>query len=131
MTMCPAERATCGAVAAQFEEVLRVARALLDGCQCEKSCYKCLRSYGNQFEHKLLDKRLIAPYLDSLHRREQRTGAGAPGDFRGRNAALLWIEPIPLAAACKLSAKAATCSRYATISTAPKLAQAPRGQSSS
>lgn len=54
------------AVAAQFEEVMKVARALLDGCQCERSCYKCLRSYRNQFEHKLLDKRLIAPYLDSL-----------------------------------------------------------------
>lgn len=28
--------------------------------------YKCLRFYENQFEHKLLDKRLIQPYLDHL-----------------------------------------------------------------
>lgn len=39
---------------------------MLDGCQCEKSCYKCLRSYGNEFEHKLLDRTLIQPYLDEV-----------------------------------------------------------------
>ncbi len=39
---------------------------MLDGCQCEKSCYKCLRSCENQFEHQLLDKELIRPYLDHL-----------------------------------------------------------------
>lgn len=54
------------AVAAQFQEVIALARALLDGCQCERSCYKCLRTYRNQFEHKHLDKRLIAFYLDNL-----------------------------------------------------------------
>jgi hypothetical protein len=52
--------------AANIEPVLRAAREMLDGCQCEKSCYKCLRSYGNQFEHKLLDKTLIQPYLDEV-----------------------------------------------------------------
>lgn len=53
-------------VADRIAEVLPSARALLDGCQCEASCYKCLRSYENQFEHGLLDKRLIQPYLDTL-----------------------------------------------------------------
>ena len=52
--------------AASLNAVLAAARAMLDGCQCEKSCYKCLRSYENQFEHTLLDKRLIQPYLDHL-----------------------------------------------------------------
>jgi ATP-dependent helicase YprA (DUF1998 family) len=52
--------------ASNMEGILAAARAILDGCQCEKSCYKCLRSYENQFEHKLLDKRLIQPYLDHL-----------------------------------------------------------------
>jgi ATP-dependent helicase YprA (DUF1998 family) len=56
--------------------VLSTARQMLDGCQCEKSCYKCLRSYENQFEHSLLDKTLIQPYLDRLiagnNREEQR-----------------------------------------------------------
>jgi ATP-dependent helicase YprA (DUF1998 family) len=52
--------------AAELLQVLTVARALLEGCQCEKSCYRCLRSYENQFEHKLLDKNLVRPYLDNL-----------------------------------------------------------------
>jgi ATP-dependent helicase YprA (DUF1998 family) len=51
---------------ANMEAVLQAARQMLDGCQCEKSCYKCLRSYENQFEHKLLDKTLIQSYLDHL-----------------------------------------------------------------
>jgi ATP-dependent helicase YprA (DUF1998 family) len=46
--------------------VLQAARAMLDGCDCEKSCYKCLRSYENQGEHKLLDKTLIRDFLDGL-----------------------------------------------------------------
>lgn len=49
-----------------LETMLAAARTLLEGCACDKSCYKCLRSYGNQFEHQLLDKRLIQPYLDHL-----------------------------------------------------------------
>lgn len=53
-------------VAANLEDVIAAARAILDGCQCEKSCYKCLRSYENQFEHRLLNKQLIRSYLDYL-----------------------------------------------------------------
>jgi hypothetical protein len=53
-------------VAASMPAVLSAARDILDGCQCEKSCYKCLRSYENQFEHRLLDKELIRSYLDYL-----------------------------------------------------------------
>jgi hypothetical protein len=52
--------------AADLAAILSIARGILDGCQCEKSCYKCLRSYENQSEHRLLDKRLIQPYLDHL-----------------------------------------------------------------
>jgi superfamily II DNA or RNA helicase len=49
-----------------LEEVVATARALLDNCQCEKSCYKCLRMYENQFQHQLLDKQIIKPYLHGL-----------------------------------------------------------------
>jgi len=37
-------------------EVFRVAIALLEGCDCELSCYKCLRSYKNKLEHARLDR---------------------------------------------------------------------------
>jgi ATP-dependent helicase YprA (DUF1998 family) len=49
-----------------LEQIVRAARELLENCHCDKSCYKCLRTYENQFEHKLLDKKLILPYLDVL-----------------------------------------------------------------
>ena len=84
--------------AANIEAVLRAAREMLDGCQCEKSCYKCLRSYGNQFEHKLLDKTLIQPYLDEvivLNSTEEKSrlvpfGAGAQR-YCGTNASA-WLQ---------------------------------------
>ncbi|NCC31618.1 MAG: hypothetical protein EOM24_06265, partial [Chloroflexia bacterium] len=79
-------------------EVLGVARALLDGCQCEKSCYKCLRSYRNQFEHKLLNKRLISGYLDHLiaiNSPQERTRLAAFGQgaqrYCGTNASR-WLQ---------------------------------------
>jgi ATP-dependent helicase YprA (DUF1998 family) len=49
-----------------LREIVAAARALLDNCRCDKSCYRCLRTYENQFEHRLLDKQLIKPYLDGL-----------------------------------------------------------------
>jgi hypothetical protein len=35
----------------------------LDGCACERSCYACLRSYGNQQEAELLNRHLAADFL--------------------------------------------------------------------
>lgn len=37
-------------------EVFEAAVTLLEGCDCEQSCYKCLRSYKNKFEHDRLDR---------------------------------------------------------------------------
>ena len=47
-----------------FEAALQ----LLDGCpdSCDRSCYRCLRSYKNKFEHDLLDRRLGASLLRFL-----------------------------------------------------------------
>ena len=44
-----------------FEEALRI----LEGCPegCDRSCYRCLRSYKNKFEHDLLDRHLGAALL--------------------------------------------------------------------
>lgn len=45
---------------------------LLEGCpaHCEQSCYRCLRRFGNRFEHSLLDRRLGASLLRYLVRME-------------------------------------------------------------
>lgn len=57
-----------------FNHQLAAVRQLLaDGRQCERSCYKCLRSYENQFEHRLLDKQRLRPFLDHLLGREAVT----------------------------------------------------------
>jgi ATP-dependent helicase YprA (DUF1998 family) len=46
---------------------------LLEGCpaDCEQSCYRCLRRFGNRFEHSLLDRRLGASLLRYLVRMEE------------------------------------------------------------
>lgn len=36
---------------------------LLDGCTCDDSCYQCLRSYRNRYEHDLFDRRIGADLL--------------------------------------------------------------------
>jgi hypothetical protein len=51
--------------------VVRRARELLhewdaDG-GCEKACYECLCSFYNQRDHDRLDRRLVLPFLQSLH----------------------------------------------------------------
>lgn len=47
-----------------FEEALRI----LESCpeSCDRSCYRCLRSYKNKFEHDLLDRHLGASLLRFL-----------------------------------------------------------------
>jgi Domain of unknown function (DUF1998) len=45
-----------------FQETLSV----LESCNCDRSCYRCLRSYKNKFEHELLDRFLGAALLRHL-----------------------------------------------------------------
>ena len=55
-----------GFVRAASRDPLRLvgtALALLDGCSCDDSCYQCLRSYKNRFEHALFDRRIGADLL--------------------------------------------------------------------
>src|SRR5213078_707862 len=54
-----------------FERALQ----LLEGCPegCDRSCYRCLRSFRNRFEHDLLDRYLGASLLRYLVLRERPT----------------------------------------------------------
>ncbi len=47
-----------------FEEALRILETCPDNC--DRSCYRCLRSYKNKFEHELLDRFLGASLLRFL-----------------------------------------------------------------
>jgi len=64
-------------VGERIGEVLDKALIILEKCpaSCDKSCYRCLRSYKNKFEHGLLDRKLGATLLKHL-----LTGAGLEWD---------------------------------------------------
>lgn len=47
-------------------EVAQAAFQRLEHCDCLNSCYRCLRTFNNQREHTLLDKRLIRPILQQI-----------------------------------------------------------------
>jgi ATP-dependent helicase YprA (DUF1998 family) len=53
-------------IAANVEEILRLAKELLQDCpeNCETACYRCLLDYNNQRVHGLLDRRLAIDILE-------------------------------------------------------------------
>ena len=56
-------------LAADFgQELLEKALSVLKSCKegCDASCYRCLRSYKNKFEHSLLDRHTGAELLEYL-----------------------------------------------------------------
>ena len=56
---------------AVFEEALQILEVCPEGC--DRSCYRCLRSYKNKFEHDLLDRHLGASLLRFLIHRSYPT----------------------------------------------------------
>ena len=54
---------------ALFHRALRLVTACPEGC--DASCYRCLRSYKNKFEHSLLDRHVGAELLEYLVTGEQ------------------------------------------------------------
>jgi ATP-dependent helicase YprA (DUF1998 family) len=51
------------AVGNAIEQVLAAAEALLAGCDCTTSCYRCIRHYGNNYIHASLDRHLALALL--------------------------------------------------------------------
>jgi len=60
---------------------------LLGGCECESSCYQCLRHYGNNFDHASLDRRLALTLLRYL--KNGQTPELDAGERRGVLASLV------------------------------------------
>jgi hypothetical protein len=50
-------------VAGNLKQVLSVASKILEDCGCGDSCYRCLRSYRNQWIHARLDRHLVSEGL--------------------------------------------------------------------
>ena len=47
-------------------KIITAALKKMKECQCDPSCYKCLRSYENQKIHDDLDRLLAAKFLSQL-----------------------------------------------------------------
>lgn len=50
------------------EEMPQVVASALEivNCDCESSCYRCLREYANQWEHHLLERKRVSKFLRAL-----------------------------------------------------------------
>lgn len=48
---------------AAFQKVLARAISIVDSCDCDSSCYKCLRNYYNQKIHDNLNRRQASAFL--------------------------------------------------------------------
>jgi hypothetical protein len=53
-----------------LDGVLAASEELLDGCDCESSCYRCLRHFGNAYLHTPLDRHLALSLLRQVLRGE-------------------------------------------------------------
>lgn len=49
---------------AAFQKVLKAAYKLVHDCDCDSSCYKCLRNYYNQKIHERLDRQKAAQFME-------------------------------------------------------------------
>ncbi len=47
-------------------QLFDTALAMLSKCTCDPSCYKCLRSFRNKFEHDMLDRHIGASLLGAI-----------------------------------------------------------------
>ncbi|MFI7131328.1 DEAD/DEAH box helicase [Nonomuraea sp. NPDC050153] len=65
-------------LAERFGEVAAALVPVLDGCGCERSCYACLRSYGNQLEVDLLNRSVAADFLRRFVGAEDVEGRKVP-----------------------------------------------------
>mgnify|MGYP001016330420 FL=1 len=54
------------AVGNDLDTVLDATEALLGGCDCPSSCYRCIRHYGNNWIHASLDRHLALALLRHL-----------------------------------------------------------------
>ena len=61
------------AVGNDLPEVLDASEALLGGCDCPSSCYRCIRHYGNNWIHASLDRHLALALLRHLRTGEVPT----------------------------------------------------------
>jgi very-short-patch-repair endonuclease len=50
----------------EFSAISQKALQILTECSCDSACYKCLKTYFNQRDHNVLDKRLVVDTLQQF-----------------------------------------------------------------
>ena len=70
-----------GSAAADPKRLFEEALARLESCDCTHSCYDCLRSYKNKWDHKYLDRTLAAAFIRHVVNGEAPT-LGADDEMR-------------------------------------------------
>ena len=65
-----------GSAAADPKALFEEALARLESCGCTHSCYECLRSYKNKWDHKHLDRTLGAAFIRHVFQGEAPTLGG-------------------------------------------------------
>lgn len=63
-------------IALNLPKVAELAYDRLFGHECRRACYRCLKRYGNQYYHRLLDKELVRAIL--FHLRMEPCISGTP-----------------------------------------------------
>jgi hypothetical protein len=63
---------------ARLPEVAAAVLEVVEGCTCERACYRCLMTYANQDEHVILERRLAARFLRSLAAAPPAQGVPVP-----------------------------------------------------
>ncbi|MCB9431127.1 MAG: DEAD/DEAH box helicase [Ardenticatenaceae bacterium] len=58
----------------EMKQIVATALEILH-CNCETSCYRCLREYANQWEHHLLNRHGVIEFLRALDADLQQSGA--------------------------------------------------------
>jgi ATP-dependent helicase YprA (DUF1998 family) len=83
-------------IARNLRSWAKAAQERLFNHDCERACYRCLKSARNQFDHALLDKELVRSVLFQLAE-AQPTAAPRSGDAGdGRSATIDWLERLNL-----------------------------------
>jgi very-short-patch-repair endonuclease len=67
------------------------AQARLYNHDCERACYRCLKSARNQFDHGILDKELVRSFLFQLGEAQAAGDKRAGQAGEGKDAAVAWL----------------------------------------
>jgi len=66
--IAPGGAGYCAEIGAHLKDVFSIPACIMRDCRCGDSCYRCLRSYRNQWIHSRLDRHLVSQGLDDIVR---------------------------------------------------------------